>query len=258
MLMISDPGGSDPIKKEIYSGNKAGAEVAGILKKSYGFFVEVGAGEGMEKSLTGDLEKTGWQGILIEQDIVKCGHCIINRPASAVLNHKCVSQDFANHSSQRNSSGEKSFSSPEKGSLRTLSSILKEFDIGSIDLLVINTPDSFADILNGLDLSVSAPEYILIKESPGNKSENRLNSLGYDVVNTMKGLSFYRYVLYRNRSNLIKACEIRSVETLQANLGGKTQAAANGYDVIDRLSQKIADIVKSEISRFLKEERGIR
>lgn len=58
-----------------------------------GFFIEVGAWNGISLSNTYFLEQMGWTGILIEPLRDKYEHCVVNRPRSRVIHAACTAPD---------------------------------------------------------------------------------------------------------------------------------------------------------------------
>ncbi len=236
MLMINNADSKNS------TGIDSAIEVTDVLTKKDGFFIEVGAGDGIDQSMTNCLEKNRWQGILVESDIVKCGHCTVNRPKSAVLNYYCIGSDFTEPLSYENTMN----TAAKKGKPRSLKSILNELEIEKADLLVINTQNRFTDILNGLNLSVFTPEFILIKESLKMTGESYLNNFGYSVVRYLRGESFYRCVLYQKiitqdiDSNEAPAPLCKSEDTID--------------DRINLLTARIAENLRVELNHFLKKE----
>lgn len=65
-----------------------------IFQKNNGFFIELGANDGLNQSNTAFFEfYRNWTGILIEPSIETIKTCKINRPNSTCLNYACVSHD---------------------------------------------------------------------------------------------------------------------------------------------------------------------
>ena len=66
-----------------------------IMNKRNGFFIELGANDGLKQSNTAFFEKEmGWNGILIEPSLEGYEKCKINRKNSICLNYACVSNDY--------------------------------------------------------------------------------------------------------------------------------------------------------------------
>jgi FkbM family methyltransferase len=64
-------------------------------RKQNGFFLELGANNGILQSNTAFLEKNrNWSGVLIEPNIKNYEFCKLNRPNSICYNYACVSDDF--------------------------------------------------------------------------------------------------------------------------------------------------------------------
>lgn len=63
--------------------------------KENGFFIELGANDGLTQSNTALLEfYRGWKGVLVEPSLNAYTECCKNRPASTCFNLACVSNTF--------------------------------------------------------------------------------------------------------------------------------------------------------------------
>ena len=63
--------------------------------KKNGFFIELGANNGLTQSNTAFFEKyRNWSGILIEPSKTAFNECIKNRPKSMCYNYACVDKDY--------------------------------------------------------------------------------------------------------------------------------------------------------------------
>jgi FkbM family methyltransferase len=70
-------------------------KVIPYLKKTPGYFIELGANDGVTQSNTFYLEKyKGWRGALIEAIPQKADQCKKNRPASLTFTAACVPFDY--------------------------------------------------------------------------------------------------------------------------------------------------------------------
>lgn len=151
-----------------------------------GFFVELGANDGLDQSNTYYLERwLGWRGILIEPlpDLYKRAAC--QRPKARVFQCACVPFDYSEtHATMRYANlmsvVKGSWKDPEleaqhvaTGSLtepyeiqvpaRTLTSILEECRAPHIDFLSLDVEGSEVNVLRGLDFARYAPAYILVE-----------------------------------------------------------------------------------------------
>lgn len=139
-----------------------------------GFFIELGANNGLFQSNTAFLEfERNWKGILIEPSVKGYNECNINRPNSICVNCACVSDDFkdefiygdfedghamASINGMRTQSNELC-----KVKVLTLEHILDEYNIKNIDFLSLDTEGYELEILKGLNLDKYTPKYMLIE-----------------------------------------------------------------------------------------------
>jgi len=66
-----------------------------FCEKENGFFIELGANDGLAQSNTAFFEFTRkWRGILIEPSVNAYDSCVKNRPASICVNAACVSDTY--------------------------------------------------------------------------------------------------------------------------------------------------------------------
>ena len=173
--------------------------------KENGFFIELGANDGIEQSNTAFFEfSRGWKGILIEPSVSKFEKCVRNRPNSSCFNCACVSNTFAESTVSgdfngglmasiggvRLNNGHACVSVPAK----TLASIIDSIQppIAKIDLLSLDTEGYELNILQGLDLTRHRPMYMLIE----------IYTRDYDVI--VDFLKRHNYELHSNFSNYNK------------------------------------------------------
>ncbi|MEO7717544.1 MAG: FkbM family methyltransferase [Capsulimonas sp.] len=151
-----------------------------------GFFVEAGANDGLTQSITPYLQKRGWKGLLIEPIPDLAEACRKNRPGAFVEQCALVSPDFetetvamtyanlmsvvagAMKSPQADAEhirlGEevqslKSYSLTVPA--RTLDSVLDQYQIARVDLLILDVEGYELSALQGLDYDRLAPRFIL-------------------------------------------------------------------------------------------------
>ncbi len=154
------------------------------LPQRPGVFVEVGAFDGYRYSNTYFLERfRKWSGVLIEPIPESCVLCTRERPNSQVFNCALVSPDgpssltlryggplSAERSKERNE-GEialaTTFGWEERYEVtvpaRSLTSVLEEAALDSIDFLSIDVEGAEVDVLRGLDLDRYAPAFLLVE-----------------------------------------------------------------------------------------------
>ena len=162
--------------------------------KEDGFYIELGAFDGLTTSNTAFFEKyKNWTGLLIEPSPKKFNECVINRPNSICLNEICsdISNDFV---SLDHSDGLMSKIIENKKKLfsktTTLEEILDKQKLNrKIDFLSVDVEGYELKVLKGLNLDKYRPKYILVEIWYTNKRE--LFSL----------LSQKRYKLLCNLSN---------------------------------------------------------
>lgn len=147
--------------------------------KNNGFFIELGANNGLLQSNTAFLEKNrNWKGILIEPNKKNFNLCKINRPNSSCYNFACVSNDYNDEFIYGD------FELPENDQISlmssingirlnntnlskvpasTLTKILDNENISTIDLLSLDVEGYEYNVLKGLNLNKYRPTYLLIE-----------------------------------------------------------------------------------------------
>lgn len=168
-------------------------------KKYNGFFIELGANDGLNQSNTAFFEKyRGWKGVLVEPSLIAFEKCVKNRPNSYCFNAACVSDDYTNEYISGDFNGNLmssidgkrlNNSSDIKVKATTLEKILNTLNPEKIDLLSLDTEGYELPILKGLNLNKYRPIYLLIEIY--NKDYNEI----------IKYLSDNNYKLLENFSN---------------------------------------------------------
>jgi FkbM family methyltransferase len=150
-------------------------------RKQNGFFIELGANNGLLQSNTAFLEKNrNWTGILIEPNEQNFEFCKINRPNSICYNYACVSNDFTDEYvygdfnllpndqlSLMSSINELRINSNKsdliKVPISSLTNLLDKQPIPNIDLLSLDVEGYEYSVLTGLDFNKYKPTYLLIE-----------------------------------------------------------------------------------------------
>ena len=200
-----------PRDKQFYFHDGRDKKLSEFFTKECRFYVEVGAGDGINQSNTLDLERTGWQGILIEPEIEQCAQCVINRPKSAVLNYECVAHDNADEQMKQNQDMQQDKLQHTKGNKRTLAAILEELDIKKIDLMVLNGNGHGLNVLEGLGLFNYRPDYILIEEGVRSEIPSYLADYYYEPLEAFPNNCGTQKVLYKAGENQLSITSDKSM-----------------------------------------------
>jgi len=173
-----------------------------LFQKTNGFFVEVGANDGLLQSNTAFFEfYRNWKGLLIEPSLIAYNKCVVNRSNSTCFNYACVSHDYPFSQIEGDFDGNMMSSvygnrlqsnNLIKVNTITLDDLFDRNNITTIDLLSIDTEGYELSILKGLDLHKYRPKYMLIELYTHNLQE------------TITYLQSFHYSLIENFSNYNK------------------------------------------------------
>lgn len=173
-----------------------------------GFFVELGANDGLQQSNTAFFERRrGWRGILIEPAMNRLVECRKNRTADSFL-AACVSFDFngdvvwleyldlmtGNMDRDRALAHMRPGESPIHfpAPARTLDSILREARAPSkIDLLSLDVEGAEVGVLRGTDHDAWRFKLIVVEADDLPPVEAELNAAGYALE---EQITFHDYV----------------------------------------------------------------
>jgi FkbM family methyltransferase len=150
--------------------------------KRNGFFVEVGAYDGIVLSNTYYFETLGWRGVLVEPDPEKANKCRANRPQSQVFECAAVASPTATEVSFYSVQGGQVYSTinmtdahrrrlSEYGlafketrvPARTLDSILDAAGSRAIDLVTIDVEEGELEVLRGFDIKRWRPRVVMVE-----------------------------------------------------------------------------------------------
>jgi len=168
-----------------------------LFNKKGGFFIELGANDGLFQSNTAFLEKDmEWSGILIEPSLKGYEQCKKNRPNSLCFNYACVSNDYKDDYVKGDFEDNNPMGSINGNRTRTLNlvkvraitleKILDKYCHTNIDFLSLDTEGYELEILKGLNLDKYRPKFMLIEIY--NKDKN-------DII---KYLHLQNYKLHSN------------------------------------------------------------
>lgn len=193
--------------------NQMDQQLLQYLDFSNGFFVELGANDGIRQSNTLFLEKKKhWRGVLIEPFPRKAKECKKNRPNSFVFCAACVPFNYnkktveliyadlmsiapelaygSNQDHEEHVEKSRKFLSSEdsihkfEAEAQQLNSILDKTKAPKkIDFLSIDVEGAEFSVLNGIDFNKYSFKFILIETKEVEKIKNYLSKFQYSYVN---------------------------------------------------------------------------
>lgn len=182
-------------------------------RKNTGFYVEIGAYNGVELSNTYFFEALGWDGILIEPDPGLFEQCQLSRPNSTIINAaasdregsiqftSAEGKEWLSYSGENKSREDRIIT--EGGKLKrtqvpclTLNEILKNVD-REIDFVSLDVEGHEFSALKGFDLDKFKPRVIVIEQNrldDDSPTSRLLRSHGYTRKFHLGSNSFYTHL----------------------------------------------------------------
>jgi|GEM_PF-296078 len=211
------------IREQSFALNQLDLKLRDYLSFTGGFFIEAGANDGISQSNTMLFEKyRKWKGILIEPIPFLAESCKTNRPNCIVENCALVPFDYQDSEiemyycnlmsmvkgAQRTK--DEDLRHIERGCIvqniqsyemtvpvRTLTSILDQYNVQKIDLLSLDVEGFELGVLQGLDFERYQPDFLLIEARYRDEIDSFLSSR-YEVVAELS----HHDVLYKSRRKI--------------------------------------------------------
>jgi FkbM family methyltransferase len=200
-----------------------------LMGSHNGFYVEVGAFDGVEMSNSHYFEQIGWRGLLVEADPHLANECRRNRPRAVVSNCAAVAPGAPPHVTFQVASDNRGLSSlalddASRSMLKSwtgrvniqeitvpakpLSAILAENGVGSIDFMTIDVEGHEWSVLRGLPLRRWRPRILILERNgrwPDRRIFNHLQRSGYRYLDRTGVNDWYEFV-GRERLSLTQRC----------------------------------------------------
>lgn len=200
-------------RKTYYGHHNLDKKLKKYLDYEKGFYVELGANDGIRQSNTFYYEKNlNWRGILVEPIKLKYLKCLKNRSSkNYVYNNACVGFKFKNkkikmiysdlmssiddkniinkvNSKKHAQEGKKYLLDNEKieefwVNTKTLDDIFQEVNAPKlIDFLSLDVEGSELEVLNGVNFTIYNFKFILVESREDNEIIKFLNNKNYDLL----------------------------------------------------------------------------
>jgi len=191
------------------------------LPMTQGFFIEIGANDGVTQSNSVLLEAMGWRGMLIEALPAQYAKCCRSRPDMIVEHAACVGAEVSDPYLQITDVGLMSvaansgmdaqtreswldrgegFASRPRQHLEvpvsTLSKLMDKHGVAVLDLLILDVEGAEINVLEGLDFSRHAPRFILAEDAYDETISDYLAKRGYRLKKVLLERKFTRDCLY--------------------------------------------------------------
>ena len=207
--------------KRRYALNHLDVMIEPLINYRNGFFIEVGANNGLSQSNTRYFEQyKGWRGLLIEAIPDLAEKCKKNRPKSIVENYALVSDQYPYDTieihynnlmsvidnevlniEEHLKRGKTYFPNEEFYTLHvptiTLNSLLEKHSIKKIDLFSLDVEGYEIEVLKGFDLEKYRPKFLLIEVRDIKAIEAIIGKL-YKKIAILHIGDAYSDILYRS------------------------------------------------------------
>ncbi len=213
-------------KKRSYALNQLDVRLQPYIDFRNGFFVEVGANDGINQSNTFYFEKyKGWRGLLIEAIPALATKCRQNRPRCIVENCALVASDYTEKTVEMRycnlmsvvkgglnseedeqkhiQNGEKYLAENEQTYIvavpaKTLNEVLKKHRIACVDLFSLDVEGYEAQVLKGIDFDCCRIEFMLVEVRYREEVESVISHL-YKPFAVLNISESYSDILYRRK-----------------------------------------------------------
>ena len=183
-----------------------------ILKKKKGFYLEIGAFNGISESISLRFEKDlNWSGLLIEPNPLHFKYLKRNRPQNICLNYICLSEEYLKKKLYIKNLNLMSYIVDERNKLQftdypirrinnmakeaklgnfktyeckieTLANIFKKYNIKVIDLAIIDVEGSEIELLKGINFKKININYLCIERYNINKLKQFMKKKNYKFI----------------------------------------------------------------------------
>ena len=187
-------------------------------QKQHGFFVEVGAYDGIVLSNTYHFEKErGWTGVLVEPDVKKAKLCRENRANSRIFECAAVGSNNIKEVSFHQVDGGEVYSTINlidshrqrieeyglahhevKVRAMTLDQILTESQACRIDFVSIDVEEAELEVLKGFDIKKWKPRIVIVESNSSERKREIRDYFvrnGYAYFHSIEVNDFYRPIL---------------------------------------------------------------